>query len=458
MAKKSIEKLSDKEFLFALTKDQVQPALGCTEIGIVSLAAAKAATLLTGKLVSATVYVSLYVYRNDARVGVPRLGLCGMKSIAAAGLILANPQKKLACLDDLTPATIKKALAYGVPSNKTVEIVVDHDAEPVYTRCVATDDKGNVADVLITGSHDNIVSAKLNNKETIVNTQKVSAKEKLDKVVKKELSWDDLNDRLTIKQAYDIIRKSKESELEFLMEGVNMNQKVVDEGLKNPDPTSITKVWKEMIDANDKTFGYSKDNWTSGKVMLATAAAVDARMYGCPLPVMSSSRSGDHGLTVTIPQQVYAKAFNIPKLKMLQAIMLADYICWKIKSKVGHLCGMCGSALAAGCGTLAGIAYQKGWSWEKINMAMNFHMTSQCGVTCDGAKPSCSLKIMASLMAGFTALGFVEQGGNIADRNGFICKDFDQTLRNMGIISRHTQEKTVVSVCEIMNWMSKTQK
>ena len=457
MPKKSLDKLSDKEFLFELTKAQVQPALGCTEIGIVSLACAKAASILPGKWTSASVYVSLYVYRNDARVGVPRLGRCGIKSIAAAGLILANPEKKLACLDALTPATIKQALKYGEPSNRAIDVSVDPDSDPVYTKVVAYDDKENVAEVTIMYSHDNIVSAKLNNKETLKIAVAKSLDDKVEKA-QKELSWDDLNDKVSVKTAFEIISKTKLCEIEFLMDGLKMNDKVVEDGLKNPDPTSITKTWLKMMKDNKSSFGITSDKWAYKDIMLATAAAVDSRMYGCPLPVMTSSRSGDHGLTVTIPQQVYAKKFNIDKTRMLQAVMFAHYVTWKIKSKVGHLCGMCGSALAAGCGTIAGLAYQNGWDWEKINALLNFHMTSQGGVVCDGAKPSCSLKILASLMVGFTAINFVSEGGRMTDKNGLTHHDVDKTINNMARLSRRTQNATVRNMCGILDRMEKEAK
>ena len=454
---KSLDKLSDKEFLFELTKAQVQPALGCTEIGIVSLACAKASSMLPGKWTSASVYVSLYVYRNDARVGVPRLGRCGIKSIAAAGLILANPEKKLACLDELTPTTIKQALKFGEPSNRTIEVIVDFESDPVYTRAVVYDDKDNCAEVTVMYEHDRIVSAKLNGKETLKKENPKNIKEKIDQA-QKELTWDDLNDKVSVQSAFEIISKTKLSELEFLMDGIKMNQKVVDDGMKNTDPTSITKAWMKVMKDNKGTFGIKNDKWAYKEIILATAAAVDSRMYGCPLPVMSSSRSGDHGLTVTIPQYEYAKKFNIDKTKMLQATMFAHYVTWKIKSKVGHLCGMCGSALAAGCGTIAGIAFQNGWDWEKINALLNFHMTSQGGVVCDGAKPSCSLKIMASLMAGFTAISFVSEGGRMTDKNGLTHHDFDKTLNNMARLSKKTQNPTVRNVCGILDRMEKEAK
>ena len=130
---KPIEKLTPKEFLLTLIKQQVQPALGCTEIGIISYACAKASSLLPGKFASATVYTSPYVFRNDSRVGVPRLGRCGMKTIAAAGIILKNPDKKLSCLDDLTPETIEQAKKLGDADNPAINVEVDFKYSDILT-------------------------------------------------------------------------------------------------------------------------------------------------------------------------------------------------------------------------------------------------------------------------------------------------------------------------------------
>jgi len=252
---KSLSKMTNKEFLLTLVKDQVQPALGCTEIGIVSLAAAKAASMLPGKFQFATLYVSNYVYRNDARVGVPGLGRCGMKSIAAAGLLLKNPQKKLACLDDLTKEIAAQALELGDQMNRTVEVVVEKEVDPVYTRIVVQDDKKNTADVTIMYMHDKIVSAKLNDKETITNATPIIP----NAAAKKVESFDDYNDKLTIEDAYNICTKLTLKEISFIQEGIDMNQKVVEDGINNPDPESLIHAFNNYKEDEPAFFGFRLD-------------------------------------------------------------------------------------------------------------------------------------------------------------------------------------------------------
>lgn len=444
---KTIDELSPKEFLLALIHQQVQPALGCTEIGIVSLAAAKASSLLPGAFRSAIVYTSPYVFRNDSRVGVPRLGRCGMKTIAAAGIILKNPLKMLNCLDDLTPETIEQAKKLGEIDNPAINIEVDFNSHPVYTRVVAKDDQNNEADVVIKYNHSNIIQAKLNGKETLDPS-----------AIRGESSsgydFDEKVDVLTIHHVHDICKTLTMEELAFLKDGIKMNRVVQEEGYAHPDEEAITKVWQQVLKGKDEDTCFKKDHWTT-QILSDTCAAVDARMYGCPLPVMTSSSSGDHGLTVSIPQDVYAKKFNVPELTMLQALAFAHFITWKIKSKVGHLCGMCGSALAAGCGAVGGIAFQKGWDWTKINNLLNMHLVSQGGILCDGAKPSCSFKILASLVCGFLCLTIADGNGKICHRDGLVHNSVEETINNLGKYSKSTQSSIILNVVDLLNAMSK---
>lgn len=444
---KTIEELSSKEFLLTLIHQQVQPALGCTEIGIVSLAAAKASSLLPGKFKSAMVYTSPYVFRNDSRVGVPRLGRCGMATIAAAGIILKNPIKRLNCLDDLTPETIEQAKKLGTAVPPVIEVEVDFNSHPVYVRCVAKDDQNNEADVIIKYSHDNIIQAKLNGKETL-DPSEIYGEAAIG------YDFDAKVDQLSIHHVFDICKTLTIEELAFLRDGVKMNQVVQEEGYAHPDESAITKVWQKVLNGQDKDSCFKKDHWTT-QILADVCAAVDARMYGCPLPVMTSSSSGDHGLTVSIPQDVYAKKFNVDELTKLRALAFAHFITWKIKSKVGHLCGMCGSALAAGCGTIGGIGFQRGWTWNKINDLLNMHLVSQGGILCDGAKPSCSFKILASLVCGFLCLTIAEGEGKISHRDGLVHQSVEETINNLGKYSKTTQNSIIMNVVDLLNSMSK---
>ena len=238
-----------KNFILELTKQQVQPALGCTEIGIVVLAAAKAAQLLSGKIASAEVKVSTCIYRNDERVGVPRLGICGIATIAAAGFVLKNPEKKLDCISSLDKEKIKLAKALGA-SNK-IKVTIDYDAKPVYTFVKAVDSKKNVATVLIEDAHHNIVSAKLNGKETL------KTKNKSCTVASCGINFDKHVDDMPLEKVYQTIKTMKLQDLLFLEEGIKMNDVICNFGLKHPYKNSLTEALLRVNKNGKNLFGFA---------------------------------------------------------------------------------------------------------------------------------------------------------------------------------------------------------
>lgn len=444
MTKKKI-KLKPKNFILELIKQQVKPALGCTEIGIVALAAAKAAKMLPNRFASANVKISTCIYRNDIRVGVPKLGICGISTIAAAGFILKNPEKKLSCIDDLNSKNIPLVKKLG--SSKKITIKIDYSAESVYTYVEAMDIKRNVAKVLIAGAHDHIVSAKLNGKETIKSSNKKSA-------ISSDINFDEHVNDMSLEQVYNCIKKMTISDLKFLDANIKMNNKICNFGLKHYERGSLTEALLKADKAKNKHCGFLKSQWIN-KVILHTCAGVEARMYGNNYPVMTSANSGDHGLTVSIPLSVYAKINKISNLKLFQALLFAHYVTWYIKSHVGHLCGMCGCAVAAAPGAVCGIAYQLGWSWKKINDLLNAHLCSQLGIMCDGAKPSCAYKCINAILNGYLALTIVEHNGKILSKDGVVYKDVDKTIKNYKFISRKTLKSLADTAVQMLDNMQK---
>lgn len=433
-----------RKFIIELTKNQVKPALGCTEIGIVALSCAKAISILKDELSEATIWVSPYVYRNDARVGVPQLGRCGLKKIAASGFVLKNPEDGLALLEKLDSQKIKEIEA--LDAKEIITVKTEYKCDPVYTKVIAKDVKNNVAEVIIDKEHDHISFIRLNDSILLdSSSNNIQSNNNID--------FNAGVRKYSLKEVWKEVKKIPESDLGFLKKGINMNKLVCEEGLKNPDPTSISKVWQKMLNTQACAYGFDKNHWST-QLLGYICSAVDARMYGCPLPVMSSSNSGDHGLTVTIPLQIHAnffkEKFNINETKLLRSMIFAHYVTFYIKSHMGHLSAMCGSAVAAAAATICGIAYQREFNWSQINNLLNMHITGQVGVICDGAKPSCSYKIMASLVTGFLALTIIESGGKICDFDGIVCPQCEDTIRNLESFSSKTKNDTTAALVDIL--------
>ena len=446
MSKSKIN-FNPKNFIIELTKQQVQPALGCTEIGIVSLATAKAAKLLPGKLASALVKVSTCIYRNDVRVGVPKLGICGIPTIAAAGFVLKNPEKKLGCIADANAKDLIEIRKLG--ASKKIIVNIDYNAQPVFTYVKAKDLKNNVATVLIEGAHDNIVSAKLNGKETI----KISSKHST--VASCGVNFDDHVDDIPLEKIYQLCKSMLMVDLKFLIPGIKMNEEICKYGLKHYKNGWITKSFIQMKQIKNKSRGLFNNDSTLYSVLLNVCSAVEARMYGCDYPVMTSANSGDHGLTVSLTLITYAKIKKIPMLKLLQGLLFAHYLTWYIKSHVGHLCGMCGCTIAAAPGAICGIAFLNNWSWKQINNLLNAHLCSQSNILCDGAKPSCAYKCINAILNGYLAFQMVKNNGYILSKDGIVYHNVEETIKNYQYISSRTLKNIVNATVQMLDHIQK---
>lgn len=432
-----------KNFIIELAKNQIQLSYGCTEIGIVALACAKAGQLLPGKLKEATVKVSTSIYRNDVGVGVPNLGKCGMYAIAAAGFVLKTPEKKLSIVNDLT--TEKISLVKKIAESGKIKIRIDYNAKPIYTLVEACDDRGNKALVKIEDYHDNITMAKLNGKETIKKAHNKS-------LASCGLNFDDHNNDIDLEEIYNFIKKLTINDVSFLREGIKVNNDAVKWGKKYAHPTSITNTLINI--SNDKYNYYKKNSWTN-QILINVGAAIEARLFGDQIKVMTVANSGSHGIVIFVTLSTYAKLFKVNELKLLQSILFAQYITWYIKSNIGHLCAMCGSAFAAAPSAICGIAFQRGWSWKKINDLLNTHLCVLNNVACDGAKPSCAYKACNSLLNGFFSLNVIDHNGRVSPNDGIVCKNVEDTIKNYKFLSQKTSEIITNTTMKILDDMSK---
>ena len=217
----------------------------------------------------------------------------------------------------------------------------------------------------------------------------------------------------------------QQKDLEFLEEVFKVNVELSEYGKNNIIPGSFTHIFKRT---------YPKMSITQ-KIVFDTVAAIDARMAGVPLPVMSSCGSGDHGLTLSIPQYSYYKYMKNDKLRFLQGLALANLVTWKIKSAIGELSAFCGSIIASVTGALVGTAYQKHFSDSKIRALINSCMSSYALALCDGAKMSCTFKIAAALIQGTMIFETCYIGFSVKPKDGVVGETPSQALKIFKAIS-----------------------
>jgi len=439
---------NDVSLLKSIIEDQISPSYGSSGVGVVTLAAAKAATMLKNDVFTITLFVSPHIYRSNFGVGVPRLGKCGAAMMVAAGFVMKNPEKKLNCLDDVTPDVIEEATQLADVMKRIINVEVQYSMPPVYCRLVAVDTDRNRADIIIKDDPRQYFSIKFNNEE-LIKEKWESPKIKLEDT-NEELVYGEVMNYFTVKRAVETVKKMTLDDLSWLKWAVDTNHKLYIEGLNNPDPDALGIPFQKMLKANDNSACYDPDHWTS-KVLSAVIAGMDARMHGTPLPVAAATNGGDHGICITIPLEICAKEHDLDSLKLYQSVALAIIVCWKITRKIGYLSSMCTANIAAVTGALAGMAYQLDYDTQQIINLVNYHLATQNGLLCDGGNGTCAYKVASSFTTGFMEMAAVKHGGKVLNLDGIVNDDCETTMKNIEKYSRENTEDTVNAVVDCMD-------
>ncbi len=283
--------LNKNEMIEMLKKDVV-PALGCTEPVCVALAAAEASKAVGGTVKAIKLQVNPNIYKNGMSVGIPGFDRVGLDYAVTLGALLKNPQKKLQLLQDLTPEITKqtKTLVEG----KCVQVDIKQDERQIFVHAEVTTDLGTGV-ALIKGSHTNVVLIQANGKELL----------KADAAASQ--SGNPLADKLMtmkISQIVDLAESATFEELAFLLDGIEMNEGVAQESLKNPSGVGISKTLQKNMNT-----AYLKDDLLS-RIMLKVASSIEGRLDGCPDTIMTSSSAGSKRMTVISPITATGNAAN----------------------------------------------------------------------------------------------------------------------------------------------------
>ena len=432
----------DKNIMIKQLHGLVSKASGCTEIGLIGYAVASATNLISlhskaSAYKSISVEVSPFIYKNVFRVGVPNLGQCGINTIVATAAIISEPKRKLEIFNSVTDK--QKAEAKKLISAKKVNVKVPKNVNPVYAKVKVVTSNNDVIESLVSHYHDHIVYLKKNNKFIVNNGVKDIRKQNSASL--KQL------DSVTIKDIIQFVKSCKLSEIIYLKKITQINNDIAEYGLKNVVKGSFTDIYLKSIGNNINLFQ---------KIILYTSAAIDARMYGAPLPVATSSGSGDHGLTCSIPQYILHKDKNTPEIVYLQSLVLSNFIIWLVKKNIGNLSALCGSVIAATTGTLAGLAYQLGMSDAKIDNIINSALCTYAMTICDGAKMSCTHKVCTALESGLRIMDMVDKGYCVKAKDGIIANNALKTIKIFKKISDENRDGLNNSIVESIIQIDKT--
>ena len=412
-----------KEYYVQILKDELVPAMGCTEPIAIAYASAKARATLGSFPTSCDIAVSGNIIKNAKSVVVPHTGgLKGIETAVIAGLVGGNADARLEVLSSVTEEDIARMHALVGKLPITVHLF---DSEYQFDILVTVTDGKNTASVRVTNRHTNIVSITRNG-EAIFNgeiTEPIEAK-------KKDLSIEEI---VEFAETVDI-----ELVKPTLKRQIDYNMAIAEAGLNGNYGANIGKVYLSS---------YLPD--ISVKAKAYAAAGSDARMNGCELPVIINSGSGNQGMTASIPVVIYWRELGLDEEKLYRALCISNLSTIHVKQGIGTLSAYCG-AVAAGAGAGAGITYLYGGGYKDIAHTLVNALAIDSGLICDGAKASCAAKIATAVENGILGFNLYRSGNQFIGGDGIVKKGVENTIESVSRLAKDGMRDTDKAILEIM--------
>ena len=408
-----------------IMKEELRPAMGCTEPIAIAYAAAKARETLGATPDRLLIEVSGNIIKNVKSVVVPHTGgLRGIPAAAAAGTVAGDAGAELEVLSHVTSEQIAAMSVYLL---KTPIEVRYADTEHIFDIMITAYAGEETAFVRIVDYHTNLVCIRKNGK--VLLEKKVSSEQGA------------LTDRncLTVKGIVDFADTVDLEDVKDVLERqIAYNMAIAEEGLHGNYGANIGKT---VLRGREYDINYKMRAWA--------AAGSDARMNGCELPVVINSGSGNQGITASVPVIVYANENGKTHEELLRALCVSNLITTHLKTGIGRLSAYCG-AVSAGVGAGAGIAYLKGGRYEMIAHTVVNAVAVTSGIICDGAKASCAAKIAAAVDAGLLGLAMYEDGNQFFGGDGIVKKGVESTIETVGKLARRGMQKTDEEIIRLM--------
>ena len=417
----------------AILEEELVAAMGCTEPIAIALAAARARELLGTRPVRVEVAASGSIIKNAKSVVVPHTGgLKGIEAAAAAGIVAGRAERSLEVIADVSPTDIEEVAAYLERTPITVERAdtgLDFDIV-VRVFADAQDAPARSALVRIVDFHTNIVREERDGavlRDGAPASEGGAAEGMTDRgVLSMEGIWD-----FAMTAELDDVR-------DLLDRQIACNDAIAREGLAGDWGANIGSV---MLGA------YGDD--VKSRACACAAAASDARMSGCELPVVINSGSGNQGITVSVPLSVYARHLGSSDEQLYRALVLSNLVAIHQKTGIGRLSAFCG-AVCAGAAAGAGIAYLDGGGYCEACHAVVNALSIVAGMVCDGAKPSCAGKIAFSVNAGILGYVMYRDGQQFYGGDGIVKKGVENTIDSIARLGRDGMRATNDEIIRIM--------
>lgn len=422
-----------KERIIALINKEVVPAIGCTEPMAVALCTAKATETLGCRPEKITALLSANILKNAMGVGIPGTGMIGLPIAISLGALTGKSEYGLEVLKDLTPEVLAEGKAYMAERCIGIELK-DNVTEKLYIE--VTCEAGNShATAVISGSHTNFIYIEKDGK-VVHDTGRMAAK---------EAGNDDI--MLDMKLVYDFATTAPVDEIRFILKTKEYNMNAAREAIKGNYGHNLGKTIDRPL--SQGILGHS----IFSHIIARTASACDARMGGAMIPVMSNSGSGNQGICATNPVAVYAKENENTEEELIRALTLSHLTAIYIKQSLGKLSALCGCVVAS-IGSSCGITYLMGGDYQHICRAVKNMIANLTGMICDGAKPSCSLKISSGVSTAILSALLAMEGKCVSSAEGIIDDDVDRSIHNLTSIGAEAMRATDDMVLNIMTHKS----
>lgn len=400
-----------RELYLKTLKKEVVPSEGCTEPIAIAYAASIAAEHLKGSLKEVNIYLSTNVIKNALGVGIPGTGGVGIEIAAALGISIQKSYKKLTILSNFTEDELKKAKEI-VDSN--IINIKQKDIDKALYIEVELCSEASTSIVIIEDTHTNVALVKCDD-EIILDNNSEEFNEELEEDYK----------LFRIEDIYNFAKEVDFNDIKFILESANMNEKVSEEGLKGDYGLQVGS--KILERGNFNLFS----NDASNKIIAASAAASDARMDGCAMPIMTTAGSGNQGIACSIPIAQTAKILEKSQEELARALVLSNLVTIRIKKHMGRLSPLCGAGLAGATGASCGITYLLGGNLENINYCINNMISDLSGMICDGAKETCALKIATGTNAAIQCANLAMNGISATSNDGIVSKYVEKTIESI---------------------------
>lgn len=418
-----------RELYLKTLKKEVVPSEGCTEPIAIAYAASIAAEHLKGEIKEVNIYLSKNVIKNALGVGIPGTGGVGIEIAAALGISIQKSYKKLTILSNFTEDELKKAKE--IVDKNIINIKQKNTNKALYIEVELLSETSK-AKVIIEDTHTNVTLIECDDEIIMDNNSEVS--EDLEEDYK----------LFKIADIYNFAKKADFDDIKFILESAKMNEKVSEEGLKGDYGLQVGS--KIIQKGNFNLFS----NDASNKIIAASAAASDARMDGCAMPIMTTAGSGNQGIACSIPVAQTARLLDKSEEELARALVLSNLVTIRIKKHMGRLSPLCGAGIAGATGASCGITYLLGGDLENINYCINNMISDLSGMICDGAKETCALKIATGTNAAIQCANLAINGISATANDGIVAKDVEETIESIETLIQNGFKNVDDTILNIM--------